>query len=406
MMIVIVILSAVIGILVALFFLRKKKVNPRKIYNIPIPRNQSFLLHVPISRLPKNHSAYQLELLLDHAQELVCTNRLSIEFDKLPDVILSIPSSVVTSHDIQFAILGRVYVLLTFLVSIHINTKDYDNPNANAHIHPKLWNHLKKVAQALGCKPVISYVSELFFNWRPIYNSDSASNALWVNSTMTGSIDEAWFYRIPLLIESKSDKIIPIIIQLYEQCSKPKFEKIHKLLSDLGNAIKEMVVILKKMHSYCSPVVFYHGFRSYQMGWEGLHGASAAQSPILQLLDALLNVNHGSNTSHGKYLCELRPYMLPEHREFIVWVEEWSIKLSSLFSITESSANESYKMAKETFNMCVDNLKTFRKVHMGLVKHFLIQQKTNHDPLVGSGDTDVLPFLQSVYSDTDHSRLN
>lgn len=402
---IIVILSGIIGILISLFFLRKKKAK-QQIHNTLVPRNQSFLLHVPISRLSEDHSAYQLELLLDHAQELVCTNRLSLEFDKLPEVILSIPSSIVTSHDTQFAVLGRVYVLLTFLISIHINTKDYDNTNANVSIHPKLWNHLKKVAQALGCKPVISYVSELFFNWRSVYSSDSGSNALWVNSTMTGSIDEAWFYRIPLLIESKSDKVIPIIIQLHEQCSKHEFEKIHKLLSDLGDTIKEMVVILKKMYSYCSPVVFYHGFRPYQMGWEGLHGASAAQSPMLQLLDALLNVDHGSNTLHGKYLCELRPYMLPEHREFIVWVEEWSIKLSSIFNTTESSTNDSYNIAKEAFNACVDNLKTFRKVHMGLVKHFLVQQKTTHDPLVGSGDTDVLPFLQSVYSDTENSRLN
>lgn len=214
-----------------------------------------------------------------------------------------------------------------------------------------------------------------------------------------------------------------MIHQLHDalhQQPHPSYLYLVDLLAPLPSLIREMQEILNKMREECLPWVFYHRVRIYMSGWqhnssfpkEGLTygsnlesslkarlvqeqgfdadwiqsyepavlsfaGASAAQSPLIQCIDALLGVSHESKEATSEsYLMQMRQYMPKQHRETIEWIESWPVKLhstlcSELSSIKDASGANQLKALR---NDCLAALEAFRSDHIKIVTTYVVQQ--------------------------------
>ena len=54
----------------------------------------------------------------------------------------------------------------------------------------------------------------------------------------------------------------------------------------------------------------------------------------------------------------------------------------------------------EHYNNCLLNLKAFRDKHLVLVSRYIVTQKKINSPAVGTGGTNLIPFLKQVRDET------
>src|SRR5690606_24540186 len=120
---------------------------------------------------------------------------------------------------------------------------------------------------------------------------------------------------------------------------------------------------------------------------EGLHygpgsagefysGASAAQSPIIQVLDIALGVAHPTTDKSGitgetrvgvpgKYLMDMRNYMIRPHRECVEWLQS---------SLTIRKYCKAHSKLHGPYNKCLDAFEKFRTSHIKMVTFYVVCQ--------------------------------
>jgi indoleamine 2,3-dioxygenase len=121
-------------------------------------------------------------------------------------------------------------------------------------------------------------------------------------------------------------------------------------------------------------------------------GGSAAQSSLLQSLDAGLGIKH-DREKHESYLRQIRVYMPVAHRRFLEALEMGP-------SIREFVLNnqENYPMLRQHYNECVQAIEHFRKQHMEIAVNYITKQAPQHKQ--GTGSTNFAHFLREVKQQT------
>ncbi|MDG2292222.1 MAG: hypothetical protein P8L37_06155, partial [Phycisphaerales bacterium] len=178
----------------------------------------------------------------------------------------------------------------------------------------------------------------------------------------------------------------------------------------IAETIADMTMELVRMEERCSHAVFYHRVRPFLTGWaepgliyEGvsrdpvvLHGGSAAQSSLLNALDAALDVPH-EHPGTRPFLQAMRKYMPPRHRKFIEHLEAGP-------SVREASADNANTRA--AFDRCIDALVHFRKTHQEITMRYITQQAPSTDQAIGTGGTEYADFLRRTRLETSQRRLD
>jgi len=124
-------------------------------------------------------------------------------------------------------------------------------------------------------------------------------------------------------------------------------------------------------------------------------GSSAAQSPLLQAIDAGLDISHTDQKS--AYLHKVRAYMERGHRRFIRTLEAGpSVRNYVMANQVE------YPALCERYNACVRALEQFRKKHLEIAVQYITQQAPQQTPKaeMGTGGTPFVPFLSQVRKNT------
>ncbi|KGG52542.1 indoleamine 2,3-dioxygenase 1 [Mitosporidium daphniae] len=279
-----------------------------------------------------------------------------------------------------------------------------------------------EISKHFDFEPVLNYASSVQFNWHSPTKKDINSVKLEdieICSTITGSLTEVWFYQVSLAIELESIRIVPIIKNIFSILNSnhnEAKEKIEVQLGNLLNSLKEIGMLLERIHEHCVPSVFYNGLRPYLSGWNtpgfdkmgGLKfgsapdapiytstGGSAAQSPLIQVLDALFGVRHLPNPDGSpNYLYLIRKYMPKADRDLILWVESWGEGFKD-FCVE----NQIY----HPFIDCLSQMISNRQLHGGIVWKFIKQEamKLKKDTeAVGTGGTPYEKFLKSIIGST------
>lgn len=212
----------------------------------------------------------------------------------------------------------------------------------------------------------------------------------------------------------------------------------------MRDSVSNMSASFKKMTRQCDPYIFYHRVRPFLSGSQGnpslpdgvvytdsaaygnerqqFAGGSAAQSSILQVVDATLGIEHSQ-----AFLKEMQQYMPREHREYIHFVQAKAKAGGSVAdlldimatTVIEGKSEEAKGLLCEAtamYDECIDAVTQFRNVHMEMVKVYIISEqrkvaaregrakgeRTLGDAAggKGTGGTGIMSFLQPVRNET------
>lgn len=133
--------------------------------------------------------------------------------------------------------------------------------------------------------------------------------------TFTGSPDEDWFYLISVTVEGRGAVTIPLMLEAIGAAHRGDEKVVQECLYQLSGHLRDLGMLLDRMHERCDPYLFYHHIRPYLAGSKDMaeaglprgvlydtgsdestyrqySGGSNAQSSLIHFFDIVLGVRH------------------------------------------------------------------------------------------------------------------
>lgn len=269
------------------------------------------------------------------------------------------------------------------------------------------------LSQRLGRPPIILHASGVLNNWRRLDPARPlALDNVDTQTTFTGAFDEKWFYLATLGVELAGAPAIMTLAAAVAASQQADDDALATELTALEAGIRQMIAALARMTERCDPYVFYHRIRPYLAGWPApgllysgtgtppqvFAGGSAAQSSLLQSIDAGLGIRH-EHAHTRDFLDAMLQYMPPKHRAFVAALRERS-------TIRER-ALQGASALREAYNACIAATDEFRRKHIGLTSQYIVKQAdTTVGPgTTGTGGTDFVEFLRESRLETARTLL-
>jgi indoleamine 2,3-dioxygenase len=269
------------------------------------------------------------------------------------------------------------------------------------------------VSRALGMMPISTHATVVLGNWRRIdpaapLSMDNVDTLL----SFRGSIDEKWFFLSTVGVELAGAPVLQHLIDAVAAAEASDHTRLAAALVETSAIIGEITTAFMRVRESCDPYIFYNHVRPYLAGWpapgvtyEGTgigpvqyNGGSAAQSSLLQAIDAALGIRH----DHGltkTFLMSMRDYMPPRHRAFI---ETIGARSRVRARVTDTHAPATLCQAYDAAVTAMDEL---RRKHIGLVSHYITKQMPKDASAVGTGGTDFDDFLRQSRIETVGAKL-
>lgn len=210
-------------------------------------------------------------------------------------------------------------------------------------------------------------------------------------TTMTGTVDEEWFYLTSTVCQSLAG---PVILEAYdlhaEAVPTRDVRAVEDFLDLTQRQVGAMVAALARLPERCTPNTFWKVLRPFLQGsgssslpngviFKGvqekpmrLAGASAAQSTAVPIIDAVFGVQHGPALLG--FLEEMRAYMPGPHREYLELMQAQESLREALLRWRRQKLPGAETLIPK-FNSCIDELLEFRKMHWNLVGSHIIAMK-------------------------------
>ena len=138
-------------------------------------------------------------------------------------------------------------------------------------------------------------------------------------------------------------------------------------------------------------------------------GASAGQSPLIHSIDVGLDIEHlplvtvtnssSDSSSKPNPMLEMREALPGSFQQFIKDLASGPSIRSYCFGA------HLIPELKNEFNNACNNLKAFRDMHLQIATRYIVNQKKGAG-IVGTGGTDLVPFLKQVRKETEDARLD
>lgn len=273
------------------------------------------------------------------------------------------------------------------------------------------------ISSRLGMVPILTQSSITNYNYYRISPSGPLTlGNLACLHQFYGGIDEANFYLLTVEIEAVGGKAVGEMIRASHYVRTDQKEKLIRVLQRIKDVLVEVNRSMGKMSDSVDPYVFFTRIRPYISGWKGntalpkgiqyrtrinntsnsnstddqyrqYSGGSAAQSALIAAFDMFFGVAHTSENTR-QYMSEMRHYMPAKHRDFLSFIEHSTqlkqfvhrVKVQSdahsCGSGSEEESEES-RVARELatiYNGCVDELVTFRNLHLAMVQTYILAQ--------------------------------
>ncbi|KAI1939602.1 tryptophan 2,3- dioxygenase [Ophidiomyces ophidiicola] len=409
---------------------------------------------LPLSLLPDHYAAW--EHVMANLQSLVLSGRLWDTIETMP--MLS------TAHLHTPPQWRRAYVLLVLMLHAYIWSGD----KPQERIPPPLTVPLLKVSEHLELPPVATYAAVCLWNYRPIFPDEPTHSLENLSTlfTLTGSMDEQWFYLVSVAIESRGARTLPLMLDAISAAREDDGKRVADCLREFAAVVDDVNILLQRMYKHCDPHVFYHRIRpllagSMNMGeaglprgvlmdegngkqeWKKYRGGSNAQSSLIQFFDIVLGVEHrptGEPRSaqppadgptarrrwHG-FMMEMRDYMPGPHKRFL----EHTASVANIRDYVE--AHQSDQELTTAFNTAVAMVKALRTTHITMVSRYIIvksrERGSGNRPLAagapalnlatastegrgsgskklrGTGGTALIPFLKQARDETGEAAI-
>lgn len=301
--------------------------------------------------------------------------------------------------------INRAMLLLTILGNAFVWAEDIPASRIPRGVAVPLW----QLAEKLGLPPIVTHSHMALHNWQRLDKSQPvALDNIAASQLFLGGLDEQWFYMVTVAIEAEGGTVIDALISAQQAAEANDVDVVIEKLNVLEAALKRMLALLNRMPEKCDPYVFYHRIRPFVAGWpatgiiyEGISespqqfiGGSAAQSPLIQAIDAGLGVRHVKPETK-QFLSEMRHYMKPTHRQFIETLESGI----SVRAFVERQ-QETYPTAVDQYNACIKVLDTFRQKHIEISVRYILHQADNQETAKGTGGTTFVSLLSEARKET------
>ncbi|CEJ86523.1 hypothetical protein VHEMI04129 [[Torrubiella] hemipterigena] len=361
------------------------------------------------------------EDILSQLPQLIANGEIANAVACLP---LLDASQLSAAADLQHA-----YVCLAFIIHGHVwGIHAASTKQGTPQIPPQLSEPFLEVCKRIGTEPVLSYSGLCLWNWRSTKDRQNCPVPLSLDhletfGSFTGTIGEAAFYLVPVLIEAEGAHLIQLLLQAVRAASSGDFDYVKAALEETTATLDRMSQHLPKLYPLLDAKMFYHELRPFFSGGQGAEdkglprgmvfqrsdgseldvkciGGSAAQSSLFPFLDAVLGVSHG-NSSKGSVFQEMRRYMPEHHRRFLQQVEA----LPSIRSFVAAHPLEAELL--DTFNGCLDKLRSWRGKHMAVVSKYIVQparamanESGGETELQGTAGSSLISFLRQSRDET------
>ena len=299
------------------------------------------------------------------------------------------------------------------LLSVFANAYVWGGESPSQIIPSSISIPLCQVAQKVGRPPILSHASIVLDNWRKLdKNQPIELGNITTLQLLLGGLDEQWFYLATVAMEATGAASLKILIEIQTAVMTENSEAVAVYLTILAEIVIRMQNALMRISDRCDPYIFYHRVRPFLTGWSEpgviyqgisntpikLAGGSAAQSSLVQSLDAGLGIKHPGKSS-CEFLHQMRLYMPPLHRRFIEKLESGGTLVRDYII----NHGKSQLQLDESYNYCVEQLQKFRKKHMEIAADYILRQ--NSQQRRGTGGTNFMQFLKRVEVNTYNSLI-
>lgn len=354
----------------------------------------------PLQRLPPPFNAW--EATAHDLSALIMTGRVRQTLEKLPVLDYR---QLTDSRE-----LTRAMLLLSVFAGAYVWGEAVPAARLPHTIAVPLW----AVAEQLGRPPIISHSSMVLNNWR-LLDPDSpiALDNLDTLQLFLGGMDEKWFYLATVGVEITGAPLILMLVDAQTAVTYQRPADLVSLFERMEAVLAATYTALVRIQEKCDPYIFYHRVRPFLTGWpapgliyEGVSdtpmifsGGSAAQSSLIQVIDAGFGVQH-SHPASAPFLMDMRSYMPPKHRAFVELIEAGpSIRQFVL------DHQQDYPALRDGYNACIAIVDNFRKKHMEIAVRYISHQARNAEGAKGTGGTDFVEFLSAAAKETRARRV-
>ena len=272
------------------------------------------------------------------------------------------------------------------------------------------WN---QVAIAIDRPMITSHASIVLNNWQRIDPTGPiALGNIDTLQTFLGGMDERWFYLVTVAIEAAGGEALPAIVDAQLAVIESNQDKLTTALETVHTVIQRITALLARMEERCDPHIFYHRVRPFLAGWPKpgityngvdkesrvLIGGSAAQSSLIQTIDAALGVEHHDPRSRP-FLMAVRAYMPIGHRRFVEQIESGP----SIRQFLSGSVNTT--KAASIYRQCLEALEQFRRDHIRITTRYITAAAGDLEKARGTGGTEFAGFLKAARQETTATHL-
>ena len=271
-----------------------------------------------------------------------------------------------------------------------------------------------QIAEKLGRPPISSHASLALYNWRRLDKEGPLDlDNLDTLQLFAGGMDERWFYLTAVVIEAKGAPALPALVRAQQAVASNRVDDLAQSLKKIPSALTDIFAILLRIPEKCDPYIFYHRIRPYVAGWEApgviyegvsetpriFAGGSAAQSALIQALDAGLGIKHHREETRA-FLQDMRNYMIPGQRRFIEALEAGPSIRQFVFD-----HQQSHPTLADLYNACIRGMDNFRKKHIEITVRYILHQAPKDEEAKGTGGTSLVPFLSTARKETQEQLL-
>jgi len=317
------------------------------------------------------------------------------------------------------------------------------------------------VSDRLGRHPTIDYANCVLYNWERIdKRGPIIPDNIRILNRFTGLLDEEWFLKTHVIIESEASGVVSAIYDGNEAIVNKDMNRLMAMLSWLEQAMSHVasncLFIMFERESddnyLCEPDIFFHRFRPYISTWTALFegqyedgpslvslraqlqmvqnlecgnsglpdlsahrkhleaaiaamqrrkrlcGPSGAMSSILPLCDAFLDVQM-SSPELGTMLKEFEEYMPEKHRKMLLMVRQNSAR--PFIIELHAQGDPMAALLIENFNAVVRRVLDFRWRHLSYIEQYIAKPAGGSFSVKGTGGTPAFNYLNQHINDTE-----
>lgn len=273
------------------------------------------------------------------------------------------------------------------------------------------------VSRRIDRKPMLDYAGCVLNNWERIdsFGPISPQNVRMLRR-FTGLVDEEWFFKTHVIIESEGSHIVSSVVQCCKAIEAKNFKSLARALKDLEEAIFRVATICMPImydrlpdnnNLACEPYMFYARLRPFikslslkfdvpedfdettDSDVHFLHGPSGAMSSLMPTVDAALGIK---NTAPMlvEAVQNFEAYAPKSHREFVQKLREAPMSIRDFIESNRYTLDElSWFALARTFNSVVSRVLDFRWRHLNFVSFFVIKPATGGGGLPSGGSCPV-----------------